>query len=182
MDCLGSTKTNAFGESNSRNETTQAYINQYYKTFDEVAAEGLDALIITGANVPKTNFSDTPFWEELTKVLDYARANITSTLCACLATHAAMKYLYDVDRVRLKTKRWGVFSHRAPRGLHPLIRNVNTRFDVPHSRFNDIPASSFEENNLKVLIRSPEAGVHLAVSEDCFRFVFFLFPQTSKFN
>ena len=156
-----------------RNKETQNYINQYYRSFDEIAADGLDALIITGANVPKSNFSDAPFWGELTTVLDFAKAKVTSTLCACLATHAALKYFYDIDRVKLDTKRWGVFPHRARRELHPLVRNVNTRFDVPHSRFNDIPARSFTEKSLPILVESSEAGVHLALSEDGFRFVFF---------
>jgi homoserine O-succinyltransferase/O-acetyltransferase len=46
-------------------------------------------------------------------------------------------------------------------------------FDVPHSRFNEIGRDQFEAAGLHVLVDSPEAGVHLAVSRDRFRFVFF---------
>jgi len=56
---------------------------------------------------------------------------------------------------------------------HPLVLDVNTRFDVPHSRFNEISRQQFETAGLTVLAESENAGVHLAVSEDLFRLVFF---------
>jgi len=56
---------------------------------------------------------------------------------------------------------------------HPLVSGVNTRFDVPHSRFNEVHRDQFEAANLKILVESEESGVHLAVSEDGFRIVFF---------
>ncbi len=156
-----------------RSEETKRYIKKYYSSFEKLANEGLDALIITGANVDHQHFSDAPFWSELTEVLDFARSNVTSTLCACLATHAAMEHFYGVHRTPLAKKCWGVFEHRASKESHPLIRNINTRFNVPHSRFNDISRADFDNSNLQVLIESTTAGVHLAVSEDLFRFVLF---------
>jgi homoserine O-succinyltransferase len=56
---------------------------------------------------------------------------------------------------------------------HPLVSDVNTRFDVPHSRFNQIDREQFEAAGLHILVESDVAGVHLAVSEDRFRLVFF---------
>ena len=44
---------------------------------------------------------------------------------------------------------------------------------MPHSRFNEIDRAQFEAAGLRVLVESEEAGVHLAVSEDGFRLVFF---------
>ena len=155
-----------------RNPETQRYINQHYYSFEDLAQQGLDALIITGANV-SGDFVSAPFWSELTAVLDYARAHITSTLCACLATHAALQHFYGIERRPLPQKRWGVYSHRTSRGrVHPLIRTSNTKFDVPHSRFNDVSEDQLTSANLRVLINSADAGFHLGVSEDLFRFVF----------
>ena len=70
-------------------------------------------------------------------------------------------------------KRWGVFSHKLVNRTHPLIAEINTRFDVPHSRFNEIYQSDMERCGLHVLVASKEAGVHLAVSPDGFRILFF---------
>jgi homoserine O-succinyltransferase len=50
---------------------------------------------------------------------------------------------------------------------------VNTVFDVPHSRFNDISHVDFADAGLQVLVESAEAGAHLAVSSDGFRIVMF---------
>jgi homoserine O-succinyltransferase len=73
----------------------------------------------------------------------------------------------------LPEKCWGVFPHEVVDRKHPLTNDVNTLFKVPHSRFNEITRAQFEAAGLHVLVESPEAGVHLAVSEDLFRIVFF---------
>jgi homoserine O-succinyltransferase len=44
---------------------------------------------------------------------------------------------------------------------------------VPHSRYNEVSRGQFEQAGLTVLVDSDEAGVHLAVSEDGFRVVYF---------
>ncbi|MEO0565686.1 MAG: homoserine O-succinyltransferase, partial [Chloroflexota bacterium] len=156
-----------------RSSETQAHIDKYYNTFQEIQEEGLDALIITGANVENPTLELEPFWEPLTKVMDWAADNVTSVLCSCLATHALMKYFYKVDRVPLGYKQWGVYSHRVTQTSHPLMLDINTRFDVPHSRYNAITAEQLRAKGLKILIESEEAGVHMAVSADQFRRIYF---------
>lgn len=157
----------------ARSPEAEAYINQYYSSFKEIKTLGLDALIITGANVSNPTLELEPFWEPLTKVLDWAADHVTSILCSCLSTHALMKYFYHIDRVRLPAKRWGVFSHHLVQPGHPLLREINTRFDVPHSRYNAITREHFEQANLPILIESTDGGVHMAVSPDHFRRVYF---------
>jgi homoserine O-succinyltransferase/O-acetyltransferase len=147
-------------------------INKYYETFGQLKEQGLDALIITGANVTQPDLSLEPFWRPLIEVIDWAYDNVSSTLCSCLATHAVLQFRYGQTRRPLGFKRWGVYSHRVVDQRHPLVNDVNTRFDVPHSRFNQIDRSQFETAGLHVLVESEEAGVHLAVSEDQFRIVF----------
>ncbi|HHM04596.1 MAG TPA: homoserine O-succinyltransferase [Gammaproteobacteria bacterium] len=156
-----------------RGPEARAHIERYYETFAGIKAQGLDALIITGANVTQPALEHEPFWEPLIEVIDWAYGHVTSTLCSCLATHAVMQFRYGQRRRHMGFKRWGVYGHRVVQKNHPLVSGVNTRFDVPHSRFNDISRPQFEAAGLKVLVESPEAGVHLAVSEDLFRIVFF---------
>jgi homoserine O-succinyltransferase len=156
----------------ARSTTTQDYIAQYYISFDQIREEGLDALIITGANVATPTLEQEPFWVPLTQVIEWATENITSTLCSCLSTHALMKYFYQIDRQPLDEKMWGVFGHRITSPRHPLLRDINTRFDVPHSRHNAITRQQFEQAGLTILIESPEAGVHMVVSKDQFRSVY----------
>ncbi len=149
------------------------HVGRFYDSFEQLRAEGLDALIITGANVTHPDLAQEPFWGPLIEVIDWALENVTSVLCSCLATHAVLQFRYGQKRRSLGVKRWGVFPHRVVDRAHPLVNDVNTRFDVPHSRFNDISRAQFEAAGLHVLGDSAEAGVHLAVSEDRFRVVFF---------
>ena len=156
-----------------RSDEGRAHVENFYETFEEIKAQGLDALIITGANVTGTELSEEAFWQPLIEVVDWAYENVTSTLCSCLATHAVLEFRYNQKRRPLRNKRWGVYSHHVTNREHHLVNGVNTRFDVPHSRFNQIDHAQFEEAGLHILAESKEADVHLAVSEDQFRLVFF---------
>ena len=156
-----------------RGKTAQTHIDQFYESFEKVRVEGLDALIITGANVLYPNLSQEPFWKPLIEVIEWAREHVTSTLCSCLTTHAVLQFLHQQRRVRMPAKRWGVYSHRVVDPHHPLVKDVNTRFDVPHSRWNDISREQFLQAGVHILVESEEAGVHLAVSQDRLRMVFF---------
>ena len=156
-----------------RSAEAQAYVARHYETFEQIKEQGLDALIVSGANVTQPDLSKEPFWKPLIEVIDWAYANVTSTLCSCLATHAVLQFRYGQKRRHLGFKRWGVYAHRVVDRKHPLVCDVNTRFDVPHSRFNQIDHGQFVDARLRVLVESREAGVHLATSEDGFRLIFF---------
>ena len=154
-----------------RSTQSKAYIQKYYDSFKNLKKDGLDALIITGANVANPRLELEPFWKPLQEVIDWATENVTSVLCSCLATHAIVKSLHRIDRQPLSNKRWGVYSHHIETE-HPLLRDINTRFDVPHSRNNDISREQLEEAGFTILVDSLEGGVHMAVSPDQFRFVY----------
>ena len=156
-----------------RGEKAAAHINKHYESFESIRKEGLDALIVTGANVTHPNLSDEDFWEPLIEVIEWGYNNVTSILCSCLATHAVMEFRYNKKRTQLSKKCWGVFSHEVVDRSHPLVSGINTQFDVPHSRFNEISRRQFDDAGLRVLVESKVAGVHLAVSEDLFRIVYF---------
>ncbi|MEE9320793.1 MAG: homoserine O-succinyltransferase [Granulosicoccus sp.] len=156
-----------------RASTAQAHIDQFYEPLSEIKSKGLDALIITGANVTQADLSAEVFWEPLSELMNWAQENVTSTLCSCLATHAVLLARHGVKRRSLKKKCWGVFEHEVVRPDHPLVSDVNTRMAVPHSRFNEITRQQFEMQGLHVLIEGKECGVQLAVSPDGIRTVFF---------
>ncbi len=156
-----------------RSAATQAHIDEYYADFDQLSAAGLDALIISGANVTNPSIELEPFWSALRKAITWAENNVTSVLCSCLATHALVKHLHQIDRRGLRQKKWGVYGHHVLDRTHPLMRNVNTRFDAPHSRWNEVTREDLEAHGLHVLVESEAAGVHLAVSPDQFRIVYF---------
>ena len=116
---------------------------------------------------------DEPFWEPLVEVMEWASEHVCSVVCSCLATHAYLRHFHGVARRRcLPDKRWGVYE---PRNVasHPLIYDLNTRFDAPHSHVYEVTRADVEPAGVQVLSESEDAGIYLAVSADGFRFVFF---------
>ncbi len=156
-----------------RGDDARAYIDQYYEKFDDLREQGLDALIITGANVTQPELSAESFWDSLIEVVDWAHDNVTSTLCSCLATHAVLEFRYGKKREQQAQKKWGVFDHQVIEPRHPLVVDINTRFSVPHSRWNSVYPQQFEDAGLRVLVTGDDNCVHLATSVDGFRTVFF---------
>lgn len=156
-----------------RSAEAREYIDTYYSRFEDLQEQGLDALIITGANVANPHLDQEPFWEPLLGVSRWATENVASILCSCLATHALLKNIHGIDRQPLPEKRWGVYSHRVCDTDHPLVRDINTRFDAPHSRYNDISRTQLEAAGLHILAESEAGGVHLATSPDQVRVIYF---------
>lgn len=155
-------------------ETTE-YIHKYYTPFSQVQKDWLDAMIISWANFWNWPIDRLPFWDELIDFIKWANRNTISTLTSCLATHAVMKYSYNIDRTLNQKdgkdqKIWWTFEHRILDNSHPLVSGMNNRIIVPHSRWNGISQEQFETTWNQVLMSSNIAWVHLAVSRD-FRWV-----------
>ena len=155
-----------------RSDESKKHISKYYKDFEDIKSQGLDALIVTGAPVEQANLSEEPFYEDLKDVIDWSYNNVTSTICSCLATHAVMEFRYNKKRQSIGEKCWGVFPHEVIARQHPILKGINTRFDVPHSRFNEISLKQFKDAGVEVLVKG-DVGAHMCVSDDLFRIVLF---------
>ncbi len=150
----------------NRGAEAQQHIDTYYRKFEDLQKEGLDALVISGANVTQPDLTKEAFFPHMLAVFEWARTNVASVMCSCLASHALWQHEYGIRRTRLPYKRWGVFRHRVQNRRHPLVVNINTRFDTPHSRFNDVGASQLENAGAHVLVTSEDCEVLLATSDD----------------
>jgi len=155
-----------------RSAATQAYLDAHYESFEDLQRDGLDGLIVTGANVTGPNLVDQPFYEPLAEVMEWAQEQVTSTLCSCLATHALVERFHGVRRRPLAAKRWGVYPHRVVAPEHPLLHGANTRFDVPHSRWNEMTSAQLREVGIRVLVESVDGDFHLGTSADGLRTVY----------
>lgn len=151
----------------------QRYIEENYEDFSQLQAAGLDAIIFTGTNPVHTDLAQEPYWAEIKKVFDWADGHVVSVLCSCLASHLALHHFYGIQRQRLPTKRFGVFPHRVIDRRHPLVSNLNTRFDIPHSRWNDVPVSALEAHGLRLLVADRDGQMAMATSPDGFRQIYF---------
>ena len=165
-----------------RGPRARAHIDAHYRDFGDLKEDGLDALILTGANPANPDLTRESFWPGMLEVMDWARMNVSSTLCSCLATHAVLQVYHGIERIKLPGKRWGVYSHRLVERSHPLLAHIDTRFDAPHSHVYEVTAAQVRASGGHVLVESAEAGVHLAVSGDGFRFVYFQGHPEYDFN
>ncbi len=142
------------------------HIHQFYFDFDVIRSMDLHALVITGANVTQPLLINEPFWKSLERVLLWAQKEIRSTVCSCLATHAAAKVFYDIDRKHLPQKCWGVFDHEVVAPQHVLMQGVEGRFEMCHSRFNDVSAEALIRNDVEIIVSGPQVGVQLAADKN----------------
>ena len=155
-----------------RSPATQEYLDAHYERFEDLQRDGLDGLIVTGANVAGADLAAQPFAAPLAEVMAWANEHVTSTLCSCLATHALVEQLHGIRRRPLATKRWGVYPHRVVAPDHPLLHGANTRFDVPHSRWNEVTSDELRDAGIRVLVESLEGDFHLGTSADGIRTVY----------
>lgn len=144
------------------------HLDAFYKPFSEVKKSGLDGLIITGANIEDLSLEEIKFWPELQTVFRWADKNVTSTIYSCWSAYTALKFFYDLDRVRNTNKIFGCFPH-AITTENPLTKNLDDEFFVPHSRFGGVPVENIEtHSDLTVLIKAndPHVGFHAASTKD----------------
>ena len=152
----------------SKNTPTE-HLEAFYKTFEEIREKQLkfDGLIITGAPVEQMEFEEVRYWEELTRIMDWAQRHVFSTLYICWAAQAGLFYRYGVKKYPLQEKMHGIFSHRVVCREAPLVRGFDDWFNAPHSRHTEVRADDVAQvGELDILAMSPEAGLYLAASKD----------------
>ena len=149
----------------ARSPAGEAELAHGYRGLKELLETPLDALIVTGAEPTAPRLEQSPYWDELVELLNWADRTRISTLWSCLAAHAAALYLDGIERVRLATKRSGVFDHAIASG-HPLTADVGARMAVPHSRWNDLPGTALAAAGYSLVAHSDAAGVLICARQD----------------
>lgn len=145
--------------------TSMEHLLSFYTTFSEIKDNYFDGMIITGAPVEMLDFKEVNYWNELTKIFDWARTNVTSTFYICWGAQAALNHFYGIQKYPLDKKLFGVFNHTINDPSFPLFRGFDDEFYAPHSRHTMIKAEEINKNpELKILSQSDEAGVYIVSS------------------
>ncbi len=147
--------------------TSASHLNKFYITYDDVKDEKFDGLIITGAPVEKMEFEEVDYWEELCKIMDWSKRNVTSTLHICWGAQAGLYYHFGLEKKSLDQKISGIFEHRVRNRKEPLVRGFDDYFYAPHSRYTEVTREDvYACEALKVLAESDEAGIYIAMAGD----------------
>ena len=64
-----------------RSKNTEAeYLDRFYQSFEQIRNKHFDGMIVTGAPVEDLEFSSVAYWDELKRIFDFTKTNVTSTL------------------------------------------------------------------------------------------------------
>ena len=146
--------------------TSAEHMIAFYKHFDEVKNNKYDGLIITGAPVEQMPFEEVEYWDELCRIMEWSKTNVTSTFHICWGAQAGLYYHYGIRKYPLDKKLFGVFLHKAEHKRSMLLRGFDDEFWVPHSRHTTVLREDIEKHpELKILASSDEAGVYAVATE-----------------
>ena len=154
-------------ESHCSKNTDTEYLKKFYIPSSELQNKKFDGMIITGAPVEQLEFEDVDYWNELCKIMDYAKKNVFSTLYVCWGAFAGLYHLYGVRKYPLPKKLFGIFMNQTLIKNDPLVRGFDDVVPIPKSRHATFRKEDIRTNkNLVVLAQSTEAGITLVKSKD----------------
>ena len=147
--------------------TAASHLEQFYLCYDDVKNIKFDGLIITGAPVEQMEFEEVDYWDELTKIMEWSKKNVTSTLHICWGAQAGLYYHFGIPKLPLDRKMFGVFKHKVLNRKVPLVRGFDDVFYAPHSRYTTVSRDAIMNNpSLTILAESDEAGVFIAIADE----------------
>lgn len=153
-----------------RSKNTEAdYLERFYQPFEKVKNKHFDGMIVTGAPVEDLDFSDVAYWEELTRLFDFTKTNVTSTIFICWGAMAALYHFYGIEKYPLPRKLFGVFAHKKEhfQSPDPLMRGISDEFHMCHSRHSAVRERDIrKDGRLKVLATSHRAGAAVVCNSD----------------
>jgi homoserine O-succinyltransferase len=154
----------------SYTSTSEEHLKNLYISFKEsVENSRFDGLIITGAPVEEIPFDKISYWNEIVRILKYARNNIASTLGICWGAIAIAKYL-GIDKQNYALKVSGVFSAQNLDVSHGITGGMGDVFMCPQSRHSGLKNEDVEravrEGVVKALAYSEPGGYVILESTD----------------
>ncbi|HUN95365.1 MAG TPA: homoserine O-succinyltransferase [Bradyrhizobium sp.] len=154
-----------------RSQQAKQLMQGRYRDIADLERLHFDGLIVTGAEPNADALPKEPFWKELTEVIDWAKTNTRSSIWSCLAAHAAVLHLDDIERYRLDAKCSGVYDC-VKSSDDSLTKGLKSSIKVPHSRLNALRKSDLVTRGYQILTESREAGVDVFVKQLPSRFLF----------
>ncbi|MEG1645734.1 MAG: homoserine O-succinyltransferase [Clostridia bacterium] len=149
------------------------HLETFYKTFDQIEDKHFDGMIITGAPVETLEYEDVLYWNELKNIMDFAEKMVTSTIFICWGAQAGLKHYYNIDKILLKEKQFGIFPNYAVTANDPLLKGMDDDFYIPFSRHTTVDEKQiFDNTKLQVLAYSKDVGVSIVKSKDNKKFFF----------
>lgn len=154
-------------EAHHSKHTGAEHLEKFYITSQEALERKFDGMIITGAPVEQLPFEHVDYWDDLRRIMDYARQNVFCTLYICWGAQAGLYHHYGIQKYPLEKKLSGVYLHYRTTHAEPLLRGFDDVFPSPVSRHTEVRETDITAcSRLTVLARSDESGILLVKSND----------------
>lgn len=140
--------------------TSEDYLNAFYRKWEDVRSQKFDGFIVTGAPIAHLPFEEVRYWSEMVDIMNWTQSNVHSPLFICWGVQAALYHFHGVKRRRRDEKAVGVYRHQNKKTHSPYLRGFSDDFAIPVSRYNDIDRDTLpKDDTLEVLIDSDEVGI-----------------------
>lgn len=154
-------------ESHVSKNTSHAHLETFYKTFEQIKHRFYDGMIITGAPVEHLEFEQVDYWEEISRIMEWTKTHVYSTLHICWGAQAGLYYHFGIDKTILPQKKFGIFEHKIEVENAQLLNGFDDIFMAPHSRHTEIKREKIEkEKSLVILASSDMAGVNIVANKN----------------
>ena len=145
------------------------HLEKFYIGSQEIVKQNIrfDGLIITGAPVETLDFNQVDYWDELVKIIDYSQTNVFSVMHICWGAQAGLFRRYNIAKLPLQKKLFGIFSHTVNEQNHVLFRGFDDEFLAPQSRHTTLDREQIaKEPRLKIQSETPETGIFIVTARE----------------
>jgi len=143
------------------------HLEKFYINSSDVFKHKFDGMIITGAPVEQIPFEDVDYWNDLCKIMDYAKTNVFSTLYICWGAQAGLYHHYGVPKYALDQKMFGIYKNKRSTGPDPLLRGFDDLFPIPQSRHTTIKKEDIvKHDDLVILAENDSIGPTIIKTKD----------------
>ena len=143
------------------------HLEKFYINSSDVFKHKFDGMIITGAPVEQIPFEDVDYWNDLCKIMDYAKTNVFSTLYICWGAQAGLYHHYGVPKYGLDQKMFGIYKNKRSTGPDPLLRGFDDLFPIPQSRHTTIKKEDIvKHDDLVILAENDSIGPTIIKTKD----------------
>ena len=147
--------------------TAPEHMERFYSSFEEIKNKYFDGLIITGAPVEQMNFEDVTYWNELTKIMNWSKLHVKSTLHICWGAQAGLYYHYGINKHLIDDKMFGVFNHKIDDKNSKIMAGFSDGFKAPHSRHTTVYKEDINKiPELQIVSESDKAGVFIVENKE----------------
>ena len=153
--------------SHQSKNTPTSYLQKFYKTHEEVKDDYFDGMIVTGAPVEKFEFDQVGYINELRAITDWAATHVFSRFYICWGAQFALNHYYNIEKIALTEKLFGVFDYQNVKPEHPYIRGFDDIYQVPQSRHTRIDYTALNDiPDLEILTSNSQLGPDIITSKN----------------